>query len=99
VIRDVDTGRYLKEYDPDFIRDPDDPRTGWADWTATAAEALVFASPLTAWACYSRISRVRPLRPDGKSNRPLTAYTVSVESLKAPSPWLDEIMAAWRRVQ
>lgn len=36
---------------------------------ATSGEALTY---------YQRTSRTRPVRPDGRPNRPLTAYTIEI---------------------
>lgn len=67
-------GRYVARYDPDDDHDPvattDDP-----------SDALTFASASGAMACWRRPSTRRPFRTDGKPNRPLTAYTVTVEPL------------------
>jgi hypothetical protein len=42
---------------------------------------MVFEDHAAAMEVWTRQSRVRPLRPDGKPNRPLTAYTISIEPL------------------
>lgn len=43
--------------------------------------ALRFDSQAEAFECWQRQSTVRPLREDGKPNRPLTAYTVEIRPL------------------
>jgi hypothetical protein len=45
----------------------------------TLAEAKVFPDTRAALEYWKRQSHTVPLRPDGKPNRPLTAYSVSVE--------------------
>ena len=50
---------------------------GDAVFTADPEEALAFDSMADAIAFYRQRSKVRPVRPDGKLNRPLTAFTVS----------------------
>lgn len=49
--------------------------------TRDQAHALAFATHAEAFAFWQRQSTVRPLRGDGKPNRPLTAYTVTVRPL------------------
>jgi hypothetical protein len=46
--------------------------------THERARAKRFADAGEAMAYWKRQSKVRPLRPDGKPNRPLTAYTIEV---------------------
>lgn len=70
---DPHIGEYLAAYDPDAH----DGR-GRVTWTADPAQAMVFASGVDAWTCWRSTSTVQPLRPDGRPNRPLTAYTISV---------------------
>jgi hypothetical protein len=66
-------GLYVKAYDPDF-------RWGRGEIVGTKDkdEALKFETLQGALTEYRRTSKVRPLRPDGKPNRPLTAYTIEV---------------------
>jgi hypothetical protein len=45
--------------------------------TTNPFDALVFDGFLQAMQYWKTQSTTRPLRPDGKPNRPLTAYTVS----------------------
>lgn len=67
-------GLFLREYDPD-AHDGRGVITG----TRQREHALQFADPGAALACWRQTSKVRPLRPDGRPNRPLTAYTVEVQ--------------------
>lgn len=46
--------------------------------TRDAARAIRFPSVAEAFAYWHRESIVRPRRPDGQPNRPLTAYTVEL---------------------
>jgi hypothetical protein len=50
--------------------------------TQDRAEAKRFASFSDVIECWKTQSTVRPLRPDGKPNRPLTAY--SIEPVEIP---------------
>lgn len=52
---------------------------GSARLTLVASEALAFPSMQEAFAFWRQQSTRRPLRPDGRPNRPLTAYTVEFE--------------------
>lgn len=72
-------GLLLRDFDAEFRNG-----LGKADWTSTPAHALRFPSSAEAFAFWKTQSRTRPLRPDGKANRPLTAFTVDLE--KAPPP-------------
>jgi len=47
--------------------------------TYDRAKAVQFATAAEAIAYWQAVSGVRPVRPDGQPNRPLTAYTVVVE--------------------
>lgn len=72
------TGALLKSFDVDAA----DGR-GSSDWTGNADEALLFDSAALAMAAWNAQSTVRPLRPDGKPNKPMTAFTVEiVEAVK-----------------
>lgn len=68
------TGSYLQSYDPDA-----NGGRGDAVWTNDPANARRFDSPVDAWECWRQTSTVQPLRADGKPNRPLTAFTVTIE--------------------
>lgn len=63
-------GQYLTAYDPD---------TGDLQTTADASRALHFDHPADALHLWRAQSTVEPLRPDGKPNRPLTAFTITVD--------------------
>lgn len=65
---------YLKAYDLE-ARDGH----GWFETTDDRAQALRFPDSLAAMLAWKTQSTTRPLRPDGKPNRPLTALTVSIE--------------------
>ena len=69
-------GRYVKLYDPRRPRLDDLPIL---ETVATAAEAHHFASFADAMRLYRMDSGLR--RPDGRPDRPLTAFTVVIEAL------------------
>lgn len=65
-------GDYLEWSDPDAKNGRGNER-----WTAHLAKAKRFATFKDAVACWQAQSRKRPLRDDGRPNRPMTAYSVS----------------------
>ncbi len=78
----VDTGEYLAAFDPEWQPDPLPQGVpswlcGRADWTRDPAEAMRFESSLVALECWRTQSVTRPVRGDGKPNRPLTKYSIS----------------------
>jgi hypothetical protein len=66
-------GEYLEAYDPEAF----DGR-GDATFTPDLARAKRFATAAEAWAELGRRPVVRPVRGDGKPNRPLTTYTMQI---------------------
>lgn len=67
---------YIMEYDIEAH----DGR-GEVVWTAHLDKARRWMDRESAMRDWKAQSKVRPLRPDGKPNRPLTAFTVSLESV------------------
>lgn len=67
---------YLRHYDPEA-------HDGQGDMTYTSDPhlAMKFSSLHDAFACYQRQSKTRPTRNDGRPNKPLTAFTISVENV------------------
>jgi hypothetical protein len=70
------TGQWLKSYDPEAH-----DGQGWAEWTDDPAQARVFPSRMAAFEAWRAVPRARPLRADGRMNRPLTAFTVTIEGV------------------
>lgn len=68
----VPVGRYLASYDPEGA-----DGNGVATWTSDPAQAMTFETAEAATACYRAVPCNRPLRSDGKPNRPLTIFTVA----------------------
>lgn len=68
--------RYVMAYDPSV------GIHGAIDVTLDPAKALAFPGIEEAWRAWTEQSKSHPLRPDGKPNRPLTAFTV--EFVKLP---------------
>lgn len=70
-------GDYLEWSDPDA-------KNGYGDdrWTTDLNRAQRFGSFSEAMECWKAQSRVRPLRDDGKPNRPMTAYHVTPERVE-----------------
>lgn len=69
-------GQYLKSFDFEAHAGQ-----GEADYTPHMAEALKFDDKGAALAFWRTQSKVRPLRADGKPNRPLTAATMELVGL------------------
>jgi len=71
--RSEHAGRFVTRYDPDYMDGVGrvwsciDPRT-----------AKQFTDRMEAFEFWRQTSTVRPVREDGKPNRPLTAFTVSI---------------------
>ena len=60
--------------------------TGCVTFTKAPEMAMKFISVPAALEYYRQTSKLKPTRPDGKPNRPLTAYTaLFLEMLKAPT--------------
>jgi hypothetical protein len=70
----VPVGCYLARFDPEAA-----DGNGAASWTDDPAQAMTFETAAAAAACYRTVPRNRPLRPDGKPNRPLTTFNVFFE--------------------
>lgn len=54
-------------------------KTGESVWTNDRAKALKFVDAFTALLLWKSIHEMEPVRLDGKPNRPLTAFTVTIE--------------------
>lgn len=70
-------GSYVKWYDPDAFGGRGDMKA-----TTKIEEAKKFTHAGAAMEFYRQVSTVRPLRNDGRPNRPLTAFTVSIENVE-----------------
>lgn len=67
-------GQYLKSFDFDAYGGQ-----GFGEFTKDRAQAKVFKDAGEAMTFWKTVSKVKPRRPDGKPNRPLTALTVALE--------------------
>jgi hypothetical protein len=78
-------GKWLVAYDPDRPgRDPlGAPMIATVEVTDDPAKAARFATATEAWAEWTRVSTTNPTRPDGRPNRPLTAFTVEISTVSA----------------
>jgi hypothetical protein len=74
--REPPLGAYLKAFDVDAA-----DGYGTAEWTTDQAEALTYLSFSDAAEAWRRQSTVRPFRPDGRPNRPLTAFSCEISLL------------------
>jgi hypothetical protein len=71
-------GEYLASFEPEAH----DGR-GLATFTPDRARAKVFPDFKAAYEFIGTRPKKRPTRPDGKPNRPLTAFTLDIEPLDA----------------
>lgn len=76
ILDDGSTGPYLENFDPEFAQG-----RGFASWTKDVMKAKLFQGKAEAWEFWKTQSKTRPLREDGKPNRPLTAFSVSLEEV------------------
>jgi len=76
-------GQFLQEYDPDLegLDDEGRPTLALLRTTHDIDQARVFSSAREAMALWKQPSKRVPLRPDGKPNRPLSAFSVEIRSL------------------
>ena len=70
-------GKYIKDYVPDLDR----LGRGNVVCTSDKSQAKQFADAAEALAFWKHQSKRRPLRDDGRPNRPLTAFTVESEKV------------------
>lgn len=70
-------GRYVMEFDVRSY-DPYDAKSGPVPTTDKIAEAKHFADAGQALTFWKTPSRIRPIRPDGEVNRPLTGFSVQI---------------------
>jgi hypothetical protein len=67
---------WLAAYDPDG-----NDGAGYFDFTLDPSEALSFTNAADATMLWRQVSTTRPVRLDGKPNRPLSAFTIAVEKV------------------
>jgi hypothetical protein len=63
----------------------------WLTMTSDPAEARVWETAADAMAIYREVYKAHPVRPDGKPNRPLTAFSIIIHPLP-----LTEETVKWR---
>jgi hypothetical protein len=75
---------YPTEHDGQFLKnvifDVDPIGRAAIETTPIEAEGMDFEDTIAAWEFWRTQSKRMPLRPDGKPNRPLTAYTIELEN-------------------
>jgi hypothetical protein len=69
-------GQYVDSYTPDG-------HEGRGDLVLTPHRqaAKRYPDAAAAWAEWKRVSATHPTRPDGKPNRPMTAFTIKIEDV------------------
>lgn len=71
-------GRFLKSYDPEANKG-----MGRDEWTPDPTEAMRFESAVDAHRLWTAVPKSHPVRKwDGKPNRPLTAYSVTIMAIE-----------------
>jgi hypothetical protein len=81
--------RWVRAFDPDGSGG-----LGTIVLTADLDTAIRFANLESAVTFWQQQSTLQPLRDDGKPNRPLTAFTVVVQTLKAAQQMAREVAHA-----
>jgi len=69
---------YLRWYDPNVAIE-EEGLLVLGEFTYDIALAKTFPDRISALEEWKRVREVDPIRPDGKPNRPLTVYTVTIE--------------------
>jgi hypothetical protein len=88
-------GHYLQWYDPEGNAGNGDVRI-----TPFREHAARFPDIDAVLRLYRAVQKCRPLRDDGKPNRPLSAFTLDVQQADAaPDNLLDSVMEKMRGVQ
>jgi hypothetical protein len=73
-------GQYVVDYDPS---PPDmEPGACLLVCSPDLARAKRYPDLEAAWGDWKRVDWRAPVRPDGKPNRPMTAFTIEVESVE-----------------
>lgn len=70
------TGQYLESFDHDGA-----DGFGYGIFTDDPSKAMKFTDAKSALDFWKKKSMVRPLRADGRPNRPLTASTITLEQV------------------
>lgn len=73
---DIPEGAWLASFDPELH-----DGVGGATWTLDQAEAMQFVDSAAAMACWMTQSTTVPTRPDGRPNRPLSAFSITCERI------------------
>lgn len=74
-------GQFLVAYDPEALGG-----MGSFVWSSDVSQAMQFSDAGEAFKLWTSIPVSRPVRPDGKPNKPLTAFTISVEDAPGDTP-------------
>lgn len=84
-VSNANTGEPINKWIASIDVDARDGR-GLATFTDNPARALLFSNAPAALLTWKTQSVVRPLRADGKPNRPLTAFTCEVRPTPTAGP-------------
>jgi len=67
---------YVEDYDLDYMGG-----MGQVKFTADPAQARSWPHAVAAFEAWRQVSPTMPTRPDGRPNRPLTAFTITPEEV------------------
>ena len=73
-------GQYLQDFNPD-AHGADLYPTGWATFTDDLNKAKRFNGPADALKYIMQVPKICPVRPDGRPNKPLMAFTLEVSPI------------------
>lgn len=71
---------FVESYDPSAYKG-----RGFATFTDDPQRAMKFASPENAYDFMNQVPPELPVRPDGKPNRPIRAFTLEIANIEIPS--------------
>lgn len=73
--------KWVVSFDPNIHKKGKPYPTGWVESSVDPLKAKRFKTQVEAWGLWNTQSESVPLRPDGKPNKPMTAYTIEITKL------------------
>jgi len=77
----VCVGKFLESFNVEYAEG-----RGCAKFTGDVSRAMRFATHADALRTWNTQSRVKPLREDGRPNKPLTAFTMTIDPVPPRGP-------------
>ena len=81
-------GQFLKSMDFEAYNG-----RGYAEWTDDLSKALRFATNGDAWEFWVTVPKCKPIREDGRPNKPLTSTTIEIFDPDIHEPLIDDPQA------